>query len=126
MDDRWPRVWSDLRASLAAQPHCKKHPTLPCVATLASKEINDILVIGDQGITVRSHRTGRSDAIPASVFRRWWRHLESGKPASLRPGALNNPDADRSRIVGAIYVTCLPHLVGQDPTDDNVIRVVGA
>ena len=111
MDDQWTRVWSDLRANLAARPRCPQHPGLPCVSTLANRVINDILDITDEGITVRSHRTRRSDVIPASVFRRWWRHLETGSPASLRPGAPDNPDADRSRVVGAILVTCLPRLV---------------
>ena len=124
MNDDWGRVWSTLRSNLAAQPLCKQHPAYPCVATLARRQTNDILAIDENAITVRSHLTGKSDRIAASVFRRWWRHLKARKVASLQPGEPGNPDADRSRLVGAILVRCLPANVDQDPGNANLIRLV--
>lgn len=107
----WSAVWQELRAALANQPRCSEHAEFPCVRTLSKRSVNDLLVIDETGITVRSHETGRNDFIPVQQFERWWNHLAAGRVASLKPGDRANPDPDRSRLVGAVFAVCLPKRV---------------
>ena len=110
----WSEVWQELQQVLKNQPRCPKHPQYPCVKTLSEKVVNDIIEVSDQGIKVRSHRTNTEDTLAASQFETWWHYLVSNKSASLKPESA--PHADRSRLVGAILVTCLPNRIR---TSDN-------
>lgn len=69
MDELWEQVWGELRAGLGRQPLCAEHPEFPCVRTLGQGAVNDILRVDEDGVRVRSHRTGNEDVIPAAAFR---------------------------------------------------------
>ena len=112
MEDSWEQVWAELHAELKSQPRCPEHPDLPCVRTLEQNSINDILRVDQDGLLVRSHRTGNDDVIPASSFRAWWSHLQQHGAAALDPNHPNCPRSDRARLVGAILARCLPHRIG--------------
>jgi hypothetical protein len=121
---QWIDIWHELRQNLAHQPRCPEHRDLPGVRTLIQGTMNDILDIQQDGITIRSHRTNRTDSIPAAQFAAWWEYLVANGMASIRPGAAHNPHADRSSVVGAILVRCLPTQVVQDTNDESTIRLV--
>jgi hypothetical protein len=91
---------------------------------VSGSEINDVIDVSREGITVRSHRTKRDDFIGVSIFETWWEHLIEKGSASLRPGHSNNPHRYRSRIVGAIMAAGLSGQIGQDKHDDSVVRLV--
>jgi len=119
----WPEMWQELQTKLRKLPPCPEHHQYPCVRTLAQGVVNDIVDVSSKGVKVRSHRTEATDSIKKSIFERWWNHLVAEGSASLRPGDSNNPDAYRSRIVGAILAACLPDKIRVD--DDNAtIRLV--
>ena len=107
----WPAVWQELRDNLTRQPACPEHPEYCHVKTMSRGVINDVLEVSDDGIRVRSHRTGRVDFIQAFHFRTWWDHLAANGSASLYPGSGNTPPARRARIVSAIMVACLPNRI---------------
>jgi len=104
----WPAVWQELRDNLTRQPACPEHPEYCHVKTMSRGVINDVLEVSDDGVRVRSHRTGHVDFIQAFHFRTWWDHLAANGSASLYPGSGNTPPARRARIVSAIMVACLP------------------
>lgn len=118
----WSVVWQELRDNLVKQPPCPHHPEYPHVSTLAQRVINGIVEILESGISVRSHRTCRTDSIEVRCFEVWWNHLVANKSASLRPGHPNNPHPWRSRIVGAIIAKCLPD--GIRVVNSNTIELV--
>jgi hypothetical protein len=120
----WPEVWQGLQDKLRNQPRCVDHPEYPCVKTLSQRETNDIVEVSPEGIRVKSHRTEREDFISASQFETWWHRLVATGSASLQPGHPNNPDADRSYIVGAILVTCLPKRIQRDESDNSTIKLI--
>jgi len=111
-----------LQDELRNLPRCEEHPDYPCVRTLVQGIVNDIISIGPEGVQVRSHDNGVIDPITANTFRRWYDHLCANGSASLVPGDPNNPDADRSRIVGAILAACFPDRIAVE--NNNTIRLV--
>lgn len=122
MNSNWSEVWADLTANLRSQPRCPQHQECVHVRTLSKRVINDVLEIGHDGIMVRSHETNRADFIAAAQFERWWKYLVLHKRASLNPDRRNNPDPDRSRLVGAIIATCLPNRVSAVSTSEIALR----
>jgi 5-methylcytosine-specific restriction endonuclease McrA len=111
------QVWKQLQAGLARQPRCPEHPEFPCVNTLSEGVRNDVLAVGEDGVRLRSHRSGNERLIPVRCFRTWWTYLARHGEASLVPGAPDNPDRQNSKVVGAIWVRCLPNLVRSVGTD---------
>ena len=103
MNPSWEELWLELREALLRQPPRDASSETPCVLTLGHDVANDILRVGEDGIVVRSERTGRADFIEARRFRVWWDHLQVCGSASLMPGDANNPHRWRSRLVGAIW-----------------------
>lgn len=110
MDNKldWPIIWQELRGNLADQPPCADHSEYPHVCTLVHGNINDIIQVNEDGVTVRSHKTFGKRAITEKVFKVWWNYLVENGFASLSPGAPNNPRSGDSRVVGAIIAACLP------------------
>jgi hypothetical protein len=125
MSDDWLEVWYELLRNLRNQPTCKVHPIFPCVKTLSQGIVNDIVEVSQTGIIVKSHRTGKEDSIKSNQFETWWLHLLEKGSASLKPGHENNPHADRSRLVGAILVSCLPVRIKKDKDDPSTILLAG-
>ena len=117
----WPEVWQELQNELRNQPRCPEHPQYPCVTTLALGVINDIVEVSEEGIKIVSHLTGHEDFLKASQVKKWWDHLVMTGSASLRPD--DAPDSDRSRIVGAILVTCLPNRITLDEGSKSIITL---
>jgi hypothetical protein len=107
----WSVIWQELCDNLTQQPRCLEHPSYPCFRTLAQGVINDIIKIDEHGLWVRSHRTLHEDYIEEKRLETWWTHLAAHKTASLSPGDPNNPHPWRSRLVGAILATGLPHRI---------------
>jgi hypothetical protein len=125
MGDSWEVVWQELREALLAQPARDGGIGLPCVHTLGLEVANDIVRVGEDGVLVRSERTGRDDFIEARRFQAWWDHLKAEGMASLIPGEEGNPHRWRSRLVGAIWARCLPGRVEWDPALPNDLRLIG-
>ena len=125
MSVQWSGLWIELQRNLQKQPRCPQHPHYPCVKTLAPGMINDIVEVSADQIKVRSYRTGKDDYIESSEFEDWWNHLTKYSHASLAPGHSDNPHPYHARIVGAITVSCLPHLIKRDDNDKSVIRLTG-
>ena len=111
---KWPSIWNTLRRNLLNLSPCPQHPKYPHVRTLTQGVINDIISVEGNGIRVRSHRTCYVDYIEEKRFKVWWDHLITHGSASLSPGNKNNPHPWRSRIVGAIFVECLPDKIRVD------------
>lgn len=120
----WAEIWRELRENLKSQRRCPTHPDYPCVKTLSRGKVNDVPEVNEKGIRLRSDKTGKEDFIRARQFEAWWHYLVDHGYASLDPESSNCPDADRSRIVGAILVTCLPSRIKRDNKDRAVIRLV--
>ena len=110
-DIDWLQVWKELTDNLSRQPRCPAHPQYPCIATLAQKSINDILVVHLRGIKVRSHRSGKEDFVDIDVFKTWWDHLLEFGSASVNTNDPNTPKTKRSSLIAAIFATCLPDLI---------------
>lgn len=110
----WEQMWGELRGGLNGQPRCPEHPQFPFVRTLGQGAVNDILRVDQDGVRVRSHRTGNEDVIPASSFRAWWVHLQQHGTAALDPNDPNCPRSDRAVLVGAILARCLPNRIEQE------------
>jgi hypothetical protein len=125
MDELWEEVWLELREALVRQPPRNANSRHPCVLTLGHEVANDIIRVGEDGIVVRSERTGRDDFIEARRIQVWWDHLQAEGSASLIPGGANNPHPWRSRLVGAIWARCLPHRVEWDRARPNELRLIG-
>jgi hypothetical protein len=108
--------YEKLQTGLRNQPKCPDHPEYPCVRTLIQEVPNDIIKIESEGITVRSYRTENNDIISKEVFRDWYTWLfEERRTASLNPDDnQNNPNRDRSRIVGAIIAKCFPDIIKKE------------
>jgi hypothetical protein len=118
----WSTVWKELRENLLGQPACPEHPQFPHVCTLTQQIINDIVAVSEEGITVRSHRTTHEDFIEARRFRVWWEFLQDHGTASLDTHSPANPHPWRSRIVGAILITCLPYRIRR--RDSSTIELI--
>jgi hypothetical protein len=114
VNEHWEQVWSELSDALSDQPRCPDHPQFPCIQTLGQGAVNDILRVDQDGVRVRSHRTGNEDMIPVSSFQAWWAHLQQHGTAALDPNDPNCPRSDRAVLVGAILARCLPNRVKQD------------
>jgi hypothetical protein len=121
-ESSWPIVWEELGENLLRQPACPQHTQFPHERTLTQHTINDMVAVRDEGITIRSHRTAHEDFIPAGRFRAWWEFLQGHRVASLDTRSPSNPHPWRSRIVGAILVTCLPHRMRR--RDSNTIELI--
>lgn len=119
----WSEVWQELQTGLKNLPRCSEHPEYPYVETLTKKVVNDIVGVDSEEVKVRSHRTGATDSIKASKFEKWWNHLVAKGSASLCPGDSNNPDAYRSRIVGAILAACLPDKIRVENNATTIIMI---
>ena len=113
----WTEVWAELRVRLASQKSCGQHPEYPCVRTLAQGIVNDVVEISEDRVVVRSHRTRKEDPIPARRLKKWWDALQAHGRVACTRGHPNNPHPWRSRIVAAIFATCLPDLVRVDGDD---------
>jgi hypothetical protein len=118
----WADLWQELRQNLHAQPRCQVHPKYPCVSTLAQGVVNDIIEIGDQGITVRSHRTLRKRLIRATQLKAWWDHLLVVGSASLTSRSPNCPRTGHARVVGALLAAGLPNRIRV--VDHNTIELI--
>jgi hypothetical protein len=105
--------YEKLKTELKNQSPCSDHPEHPCVETLIKHVKNDIINTESEGITVRSHISNNDDFIPKDHFRRWYERLfEEGRKASLDPSdKQNNPESDRSCIVGALIAKCFPDVI---------------
>jgi hypothetical protein len=121
MEELWQQVWAELRQALAGQPPCAEHG-VPCVCTLAQEVVNDIILIEEARVRVRSHRTGNEDDLPVATFRTWWNHLQLHGAANINPNHPNTPFTDRAVLVGAIYARCLPNWV--EAVGTNQIRLI--
>jgi hypothetical protein len=124
MIPNWQTVWQELQDNLTNQPRCNEHSDYPCVKTLSVGVINDIVVISSSEIQVRSHRTRNLDTIKASKIEKWWKQLVAKGSASLKPGHPNNPDPYRSRIIGAILVTCLSDRILLADMEESLIQLI--
>jgi len=118
----WLSVWRDLQSNLARQPSCPDHPEYPHVRTLARGSINDIIRVGEDGVTVRSHQTFRERFVPTKQFEAWWNHLTVQGSASLTSRSPNIPRTGHARVVGAIMAACLPERI--KVIDHNTIALV--
>lgn len=110
----WNALWQRLLARLAEQPPCPLHPEYPAVRTLARGQVNDIIRMDESGVVVRSHGSMESDPVPVAHFRALWKHLGEHGHAVFEPGCGGLPAFARSRIIGAILVTCLPEVLRYD------------
>jgi hypothetical protein len=117
----WLIIWQELRTNLKTQRRCSTHPEFSCVKTLSQGIVNDILEVDELYVRVRSHRTLHNDDIEAARFKTWWEWLVANGSASLSPGDDNNPHPWRARIMGAVFVTCLPNRIKQ--LDSNTIEL---
>jgi len=118
------QIWKELQVGLVRQPRCPEHPEFPCVHTLSEGVRNDVLAVGEDGVRLRSHRSENERLIPVRCLRTWWTHLVRHGKASLVPGAPGNPDRQNSKVVGAIWVRCLPNRVRSVGPDRIVLAPV--
>ena len=123
MDEVWEQVWGELRGALSVQPRCPEHPQFPCIRTLGQGAVNDIVRVDQDGVRVRSHRTGNEDVIPMSSFRAWWGHLQQHGTAALDPNDPNCPRSDRAVLVGAILARCLPSRIEREGGQIRLVAV---
>jgi len=105
----WGFVWEEIITNLIQSKPCKDHLDYLCIHTLALGEVNDIISINKDGITLRSHRYMNENFIEVEIFEKWWKFLKANGKASTKTDHEYNPHPYRSSIVGAIMGTCLPN-----------------
>lgn len=97
-------VWEDIKHLV------KKHP---CIRTLSQRRPNWIEVADDEGIRVRTERSGEeARRVPKSMFERAWKHLLKGKPLNHNV-CLGRLGIFRSALVMAVLGE-LPYVAVRD------------
>jgi hypothetical protein len=97
-DSGWPKVWEELRANAARQQR---------VQTVTRKVANEIIMVEERGIIVRSRQTRRERFVPAAQFEILWHHLTAKGLVFLS----EIPKIEHGSVVLAILVSCLPDRV---------------
>lgn len=111
----WDQIWFELRNRLSRLPHCPEHEESPCVRTLSRDVINDVLLIDETGVRLRSHETNAERFIPVGDFRAWWEQLH-------RHGTVEDSVTWNGSVLRAIMARCLPNWIERG--EGNLLRLV--
>lgn len=103
--------WKQVRVILLHKLETFASSHKPIVTLSNRPSENEILSVTQTTIRVLSLQSKKKDDISVSHLQKWWKHLVYKGEASLRPRDKNCPRGDRSSLVGAILVRCLPNLV---------------